>query len=115
MTRSIATASRRSQGGLRPMTRSGSDPDGDPRPLLDDFTDRGPHLEVFRRALEAPEGEALPVLAFHGVGGRGKTRLIDKLTDVLDRLEPPMPHARFDIENVKSPAGAAREVLLQLR
>jgi hypothetical protein len=86
-----------------------------PGQVPEDFTDRKPHLEVFRRVLAAPEGEAMRVLAFHGVGGRGKTRLLDKLADELDRLQPPMPHARFDVANLRSPATAAREVLLRLR
>ena len=83
--------------------------------VLEDFTDREPHLDLFRRILAAPEGQPLRVQAFHGVGGRGKTRLLDKLTDELDRLKPPVPHARFDVANLKSPATAAREVLLRLR
>ncbi len=86
-----------------------------PGQVLDDFTDREPHLEDFRRIFDAPEGQPLRVQAIHGVGGRGKTRLLDKLTDELDRLQPPLPHARFDIANLKSPATAAREVLLRLR
>jgi tetratricopeptide (TPR) repeat protein len=86
-----------------------------PGQVPEDFTDRERHLEEFRRVLAAPEEESLRVLAFHGVGGRGKTRLLDKLADELDRLQPPMPHARFDVANLKSPATAVREVLLRLR
>ncbi len=97
------------------MAKSGSDPEAERRQRLDEFTDREPHLEAFRRVLAVPEGEALRVLAFHGIGGVGKTRLIDRFTQELDGLKPPVPYARFDIENVKSPAGAAREVLLRLR
>jgi hypothetical protein len=90
-------------------------PDPASRPGLQHFTNREWYIEVFRHALEAPEGETLRVLAFHGVGGVGKTTLIDRLGHELDLARPPIPHARFDVENLASPIGASRDVPLRLR
>ena len=96
---------------------SSTDQGGDHPPghALRHFTNRELYLEAFRRALASSEAEGLRVLAFHGVGGVGKTTLLRRLGHELDGLTPPLPHARFDVENLKSPAIAAREVLLQLR
>jgi hypothetical protein len=89
--------------------------DGVPGRELEHFTDRESYLATFRGVLAAPEGEALPVLAFHGVGGVGKTMLIERFAHELDQSHPPVPHARLDVENLGSPATAARQVLLRLR
>ncbi len=97
------------------VTLADEDLVGGSRQVRADFTGCEMQLEVFRRLINAPEGDALPSLAIHGVGGCGKTTLIGKLADELDRLDPPMPYARFNFENRKSPATAAREVLLRLR
>jgi len=88
---------------------------GVPERVLKNFTDREPYLDTFRHVLDAPAGTPLRVLAIHGVGGVGKTALLEHLGDELDRLKPAVPHARIDIENLRSPAQAAREVLLRLR
>ncbi|HEV3168168.1 MAG TPA: tetratricopeptide repeat protein [Isosphaeraceae bacterium] len=88
---------------------------GASRPELAHFTDREPFLEIFRRLLAAPQNTALPVLAFHGVGGVGKTALLNRLAQELEELHPPLPHARFNVENLKSEAMAARECLLRFR
>jgi len=79
------------------------------------FTDREPYLETFRRNLELSEGSALPVLAFHGVGGVGKTTLIERFAHELEVHSPPIPYARLNVENLKSITGIGREVLLRLR
>jgi hypothetical protein len=41
--------------------------------------------------LDLPEGSTLPVIAFHGVGGVGKTMLLDRLGRELDGLKPRSP------------------------
>ena len=86
-----------------------------PEQVLKHFTDREPHLDIFRSTLAASEGETLRVLEFHGVGGVGKTTLIERLSDELDESNPLIPHARFDVENLASPVLAYRDVLLSLR
>ncbi|MBM3500420.1 MAG: hypothetical protein FJX74_17320, partial [Armatimonadetes bacterium] len=43
------------------------------------FTDREEALAAFRRHAQAPPGRTLPVLSFYGVGGAGKTFLLQKL------------------------------------
>jgi tetratricopeptide (TPR) repeat protein len=101
--------------GREPMTTPDQGRGGALRQELAHFTDREPYLEAFRGILAVPDGTALRVLAFHGVGGVGKTTLIERLGHELDGQKPPIPHARFNVENLKSPASAAREILLKLR
>src|SRR5512147_885707 len=76
------------------------------------FTDREAYLRAFDRFVEAPAGTGLRVLNFFGVGGIGKTALINALRDRLSSAEPPVPHAWFNLQNVKDPTQAYLQVLL---
>jgi tetratricopeptide (TPR) repeat protein len=82
---------------------------------LKHFTAREADLEGFRAILDAPEHSPLQVQAIHGVGGVGKSALIERLRNELDRRKPAIPHARFDVETLKSLTSTSREVLLSLR
>jgi tetratricopeptide (TPR) repeat protein len=77
------------------------------------FTNREGAIEAFERYLNAPAGTDLRVLTFYGVGGIGKTTLINKLCDNLQQAQ--IPHARFDLQTVRDPTQAYREALLQMR
>jgi tetratricopeptide (TPR) repeat protein len=77
------------------------------------FTNREGAIEAFERYLNAPAGTDLRVLTFYGVGGIGKTTLINKLRDNLRQAQ--IPHARFDLQTVRDPTQAYREALLQMR
>jgi tetratricopeptide (TPR) repeat protein len=77
------------------------------------FTNREGAIEAFERYLNAPTGTDLRVLTFYGVGGIGKTTLINKLRDNLRHAK--IPHARFDLQTVRDPTQAYREALLQMR
>jgi tetratricopeptide (TPR) repeat protein len=77
------------------------------------FTNREGAIEAFERYLNAPAGTDLRVLTFYGVGGIGKTTLINKLCDNLRQAK--IPHARFDLQTVRDPTQAYREALLQMR
>ena len=81
---------------------------------MNHFTDREQFIHSFHQYVEAPEEKDLRVLNFYGVGGIGKTTLINKLNDDLREADPPVPHARFDIQNVTDPTQAYRLVLLSL-
>jgi tetratricopeptide (TPR) repeat protein len=80
---------------------------------LEYFTNREGAIEAFERYLNAPAGTDLRVLTFYGVGGIGKTTLINKLCDNLRQAK--IPHARFDLQTVRDPTQAYREALLQMR
>ena len=86
-----------------------------PTSALEYFTDREGFLEAFARHRETPEGQDLAVLVFYGVGGIGKTTLVRKLCADLARSHAPLPHARFNLENVGDQAQACRDVLIRLR
>jgi hypothetical protein len=78
------------------------------------FTNREGAIEAFERYLNAPAGTDLRVLTFYGVGGIGKTTLINKLCDNLRHAK--IPHARFDLQTVRDPdpgvpRGAAPDAL----
>ncbi len=79
------------------------------------FTDREQYLEAFERHLQAPNADDMQVLVFYGVGGAGKTTLVQKLCAGLDSLSPPLPYARFNLDNIADQTQAYREVLLRLR
>jgi tetratricopeptide (TPR) repeat protein len=80
---------------------------------LEYFTNREGAIEAFERYLNAPAGTDLRVLTFYGVGGIGKTTLINKLRDNLRQAK--IPHARFDLQTVRDPTQAYREALRQMR
>ncbi len=79
------------------------------------FTDRVDFIAAFQKYIDAPASDPLKVLAFCGVGGIGKTALVRRLSQDLHAAKPPIPHARFDLDTLKSPAQAYREVLVRLR
>ncbi len=56
---------------------------------------------------------ALRVLVFYGVGGIGKTALVQKLTSELGDAKPPVPHALFSMEKIGDQTRAYREVLFR--
>ena len=77
------------------------------------FTDREQYLEAFERHLQAKNPDASQILVFYGVGGAGKTTLVQKLCAGLD--EQRLPYARFNLDNIADQTQAYREVLLRLR
>ncbi len=79
------------------------------------FTNREQYLEAFERHLSAPNADDSRVLVFYGVGGAGKTTLIQKLCASLDSRTPAVPYARFNLDNIADQTQAYREVLLRLR
>ena len=79
------------------------------------FTDREVYLDAFERHLQAPETEDVQILVFYGVGGAGKTTLVQKLCVGLDSARPSVPYARFNLDNIADQTQAYREVLLRLR
>ena len=79
------------------------------------FTDREQYLEAFERHLLLPSADDAQLLVFYGVGGAGKTTLIQKLCVGLDTQTPALPYARFNLDNIADQTQAYREVLLRLR
>ncbi len=79
------------------------------------FTDREHYLEAFERHLQAANVDDSQILVFYGVGGAGKTTLVQKLCAGLDSLPSPLPYARFNLDNIADQTQAYREVLLRLR
>jgi len=82
---------------------------------LEYFTDRENAISTFQRYVHPVAATALPVLVFWGVGGIGKTALLQRLTTDLRDANPPLPHALFSMENVGDQTRAYREVLLRWR
>ena len=60
------------------------------------FTGRDAELGLVQRLVDAPDGTALPVLAFHGVGGIGKTWLVRRLREILAGQDLPCATLDFD-------------------
>ncbi|MGI4790498.1 MAG: hypothetical protein ACRYFS_16805 [Janthinobacterium lividum] len=79
------------------------------------FTDREQYLEAFESHLQEPNADDMQILVFYGVGGAGKTTLVQKLCAGLDSLKPPIAYARFNLDNIADQTQAYREVLLRLR
>ena len=86
-----------------------------PTHALEYFTNREGFIQSFTRHLDTPTGQDLSILVFYGVGGIGKTTLVRKLCADLMQSTSPLPHARFNLENVGDQAQACRDVLLRLR
>jgi hypothetical protein len=59
------------------------------------FTDRENERDLFARYLDRRQGEHLPVLFFYGVGGTGKTWLLQKLREIVSSRDG-VPHAHLD-------------------
>jgi tetratricopeptide (TPR) repeat protein len=75
-------------------------PLGDDAPVITHyFTDRTDQKERFRQALNAREGEHVPVIAWYGVGGAGKSSLVRKLRELLRTEHPDVPHALWDFNS----------------
>lgn len=66
-----------------------------PSEEISNFTNRENEQEVLRRVLNLPEGATLPVLMFYGVGGTGKTWLLQKLRQCLGQ---DIPSAYLDLD-----------------
>ncbi len=79
---------------------------------LQRFTDREQSLAAFLRLAEAAE-PPLKVLHFYGMGGAGKSSLLDRLA--ASCAERGLPCARFDLSRASGPANAWRETLVGLR
>ncbi len=79
------------------------------------FTNREKYIEAFDRLLQAKTTDELKILMFYGAGGVGKTMLSKKLCAHLEEQQPPVPHARFDLDLVGSTLQAHRSVLMHLR
>ncbi len=79
------------------------------------FTNRENAIEIFQRYARTSGSKALPVLVFYGVGGIGKTALVQRLAGELRSADPPVPHALFSMENIGDQTRAYREVLLRWR
>ncbi|MCW5981172.1 MAG: tetratricopeptide repeat protein [Bryobacteraceae bacterium] len=85
-----------------------------PSTELKNFTDRERESKILDRLLYLPSGQTLPVLAFHGVGGAGKTWLAKWLRQ---RAAAVVPTARIDFD----PAGGggdyrdASQILVEVR
>ncbi len=82
-------------------------PLGDDAPVITHyFTDRTDQKERFRQALNAREGEHVPVIAWYGVGGAGKSSLVRKLRELLRTEHPDVPHALWDFNSGFDPEKA---------
>ena len=82
-------------------------PLGDDAPVITRyFTDRTDQKERFRQALNAREGEHVPVIAWYGVGGAGKSSLVRKLRELLRTEHPDVPHALWDFNSGFDPEKA---------
>ena len=79
------------------------------------FTDREQYLATFERHLQLESAEDSQILVFYGVGGTGKTTLVQKLCAGLDSQNQPLPYARFNLDNIADQTQAYREILLRLR
>ena len=104
-------------GGWQSMRKT---PLGDDAPVITRyFTDRTDQKERFRQALNAREGEQVPVIAWYGVGGAGKSSLVRKLRELLRTEHPDVPHALWDFNSGFDPekvlTGLRNELVLWSR
>jgi tetratricopeptide (TPR) repeat protein len=91
-----------------------------PSQAIRHFTDRENERDLFARYLDQRQGEHLPVLSFYGVGGTGKTWLLQKLREIVS-ARGDTPHAHLDFSLLKGgevyqrdPAAALAEIQRQL-
>jgi len=61
------------------------------------FVDREPELGRAEEVLSSPPGTALPVLVFHGVGGMGKTSVLEKIRAALCGWRPEQRHREAEL------------------
>jgi tetratricopeptide (TPR) repeat protein len=91
-----------------------------PGKKLQNFTDREDERALFARYVDLPLGGHLPVVSFYGVGGTGKTWLLQKLRETLPPAEElPRAHLDFAIARggelyQRDPAAALAEIQRQL-
>jgi tetratricopeptide (TPR) repeat protein len=79
------------------------------------FVGRDDALGAFRQLLQADASEGVPLVAFHGPAGIGKSTLLRTLYDGLQNVSPPVPHAWFNARNIVNHPQAYREVLMSWR
>jgi tetratricopeptide (TPR) repeat protein len=79
------------------------------------FVGRDAPLEAFRHYIEAPHGERVRLLVFHGPHGCGKSALMRTLYAGLQNAAPAVPHAWCNARNLVDRPQAYREVLATWR
>jgi tetratricopeptide (TPR) repeat protein len=72
----------------------------------DRFTNRVDETRRFLELLNAPAGSSLPLLMFYGVGGVGKSSLLDHLQQRCETWNPAIPWAAVDLQHARDPARA---------
>ena len=100
----------------------------DPRLTLQHFTNREKEKDILRRLVNTRQGESLPVVMFYGMGGMGKTWLMQKAQmEVGGQTNrewnlPSLPVARIDLDNANGGsiyytdyAAAYAEIVEQLK
>mgnify|MGYP000931128476 CR=1 FL=1 len=81
-------------GGWQSMRKA---PLGDDAPVITHyFTNRTDQKEQLRAILDTPRGEPVPVLAWYGVAGAGKSSLLRHLRELLRTKYPDVPHALWE-------------------
>jgi tetratricopeptide (TPR) repeat protein len=76
------------------------------------FTDREDAIGAFQRAISAPAGQPLRAMVYYGVGGIGKSALLQHLGEALPDA---LPHALVDLQSIGDRTVAYRETLLRFR
>jgi tetratricopeptide (TPR) repeat protein len=76
------------------------------------FTDREDAIGAFQRAISTSAGRPLQALVFYGVGGVGKTALLQRLCATLPGS---LPYALVDLQNIGDRTAAYRDTLLRFR
>jgi tetratricopeptide (TPR) repeat protein len=76
------------------------------------FTDREDAIGAFHRAISTPAGRPLQALVFYGVGGIGKTALLQRLCELMPES---LPFALVDLRNIGDRTAAYRDTLLKFR
>lgn len=78
------------------MVKSLRNSDTTPSSNLRHFTNRVSELETLRQQLNVPFGYTLPVIMFYGVGGAGKSWLLKRCSEELDKFSVPYARLNFD-------------------
>lgn len=79
------------------------------------FTDRRNVIQAFEHYVSVRSTDDLRVFVVFGVGGVGKTTLLQRFAALFRQSNSSMPHARFSMENIADPTQAYRECLLRMR